>query len=118
MRIVSGLIFVLAIVAHPAAGNEAFIAQLTGKAVASEQAAVTASKTPASGMLALPLQPKAVGSLAQTAAAAPSVNSSTLVQSGMGNFAVVSQTGGGNTSSIMQRGTGNQAMVTQRPSAR
>lgn len=116
MRIVTGM-FLLAVAAHPAAGSEAFIAQLTGKVVASEQAAVTASRTAlASGMLALPLQPNAVRSPAPAAGVAGS-NTSTLVQSGTGNFAAVAQTGGGNTSSITQRGTGNQAMVMQRQGA-
>jgi Curlin associated repeat len=117
MRIVTGLIFCLTVAAHPASGSEAFIAQLTGKAVASEQAAVTASRTAlASGLLALPLQLNAIRSPAAAAGVAGS-NTSTLVQSGTGNFAAVAQTGGGNTSSITQRGTGNQAIVMQRQGA-
>jgi hypothetical protein len=113
MRIVTGSIFLLALAAHPVSASEAFIAQLTGRAVASERAAVTAKTALASTMLALPVQPNAIGSLAPAAGVAGS-NTSTVMQSGTGNFAVVSQAGGGNTSSVTQRGSGNQAVVTQR----
>ena len=113
MRIVTGSIFLLAMAAHPASASEAFIAQLTSKAVANERAAVTAKTALASTMLALPLQPNAIGSLAPAAGVAGS-NTSTVMQLGTGNIAAVSQTGGGNTSSVTQRGSGNQAEVTQR----
>jgi hypothetical protein len=109
MRIAIGTVICLSI-ACPAGASEAFIAQLTGKAVAAE---LSAKRTLSSAMLALPLQPKAVKGPAAPAANA-ATNVSVVMQSGASNVAAVSQTGGGNSSSLVQRGNGNQATVTQR----
>jgi hypothetical protein len=114
MRIATGSIVFLTMAAHPALSSEAFIAQLTSKAVATEQAAGTALKTALSvEMLALPLQPKAANSAGATAAVSVA-NTSTVAQFGTNNFAAVSQTGGGSASAIVQHGSGNQVMVMQR----
>ena len=114
MRIATAAVIFLAMAIGPASANEAFIAQLTNKVVFAEQAAASSAKTlQSSAMLALPLQPKAIG-LPAVPAADPATNASALVQVGTNNFAAVSQTGGGNASSIVQHGSGNQASVTQR----
>jgi hypothetical protein len=95
----------------PALASEAFIAQLTSKAATTEQSSTNSTKTMLSAaMLALPLQPKAIGSPVANAA----TNTSAVVQIGTNNIAAVSQTGSGNASSIVQHGNGNQATVTQR----
>ena len=61
----------LTVAACPASANEAFIAQLTSKATATEQSSADSMKTMLSAaMLALPLQPKAVNSPAANAATA------------------------------------------------
>ena len=113
MRIVMGSLIVLTMAAHPASGNEVFIAQVTGKTAAIEQTAIATVKTAISAArLALPLQPNAANPPAQVAAA--TANTSSVMQSGTNNFAAVSQTGGGNASSVIQHGSGNQAIVMQR----
>ncbi len=115
MRISTASIILLMTAAHPASANEAFIAQVTSKAMASEQAAIASAKSAlASALLALPVKPGAANSPVQTAAAVPGTNTSLVVQSGTTNFAAVSQTGSGNASSVMQHGSGNQAVVMQR----
>ena len=107
-------ITLLTVAACPVSANEAFIAQLTTKATATEQSAANSIKTMLSAaMLALPVQPKAVNSPAANATPA-AANTSSVIQVGTNNVAAVSQTGGGNASSIMQHGNGNQATVTQR----
>jgi len=94
----------------PASASEAFV-QLTSKAATTEQSSTNSTKTMLSAaMLALPLQPKAIGSPVANAA----TNTSAVVQIGTNNIAAVSQTGSGNASSIVQHGNGNQATVTQR----
>ena len=104
----------LTVAAGPASANEAFIAQLTNKAAATEPSSAGSAKTMLSAaMLALPVQPKAVNSPVANAASA-ATNTSSVIQVGANNVATVSQTGGGNASSIMQHGNGNQATVTQR----
>jgi Curlin associated repeat len=114
MRIATAAVIFLTIAACPASANEAFIAQLTNRVAFAEQAAASSVKTlQSSALLALPLQPKAIG-LPALPTANPATNASALVQVGTNNFAAVSQTGGGNASSIVQRGNGNQASVTQR----
>jgi hypothetical protein len=113
MRLVKASVIFLVTAIQPALSSEAFIAQVTSKAIATEQSAIAASKAVlASAMLALPLKPgtNGVSASATTAAA----NASSVTQSGTGNFAMVSQVGGGNASTIVQRGSGNQAVVTQR----
>src|SRR3984957_20741768 len=116
MRLVTGAVTYLTITwltvaAGPALASEAFIAQLTNKAAASEQSSTNSTKTMLSAaMLALPLQPKAIGSPVANGA----TNTSAVVQIGTNNIAAVSQTGSGNASSIVQHGNGNQATVTQR----
>ena len=115
MRVVTASIFLLMMVAQPAASSEAFITQVTKKAVATEQAAVASAKSVlASALLALPVKPGAAGLPDQTAAVVPGTNTSSILQSGTNNFAAVSQTGGGNASLIVQHGSGNQAVVMQR----
>ena len=95
----------------PASASEAFIVQLTSKAATTEQSSTNSTKTMLSAaMLALPLQPKAIGSPVANAA----TNTSSVTQIGANNVAAVSQTGSGNASSVVQHGNGNQAMVTQR----
>jgi hypothetical protein len=113
MRIVMGFATFMTMAAHPAFASEAFITQLSGKG-AVEQATAALSKT-AAAMLALPLQPSAINSSAQTAVAGS--NSSSVAQFGKGNLASVVQAGGGNLSSVVQHGSGNQAVVTQRQGA-
>ena len=104
----------LTVAAWQASANEAFIAQLTTRATATEQSSAHSMKTMLSAaMLALPVQPKAVNSPAANATPA-AANTSSVIQVGANNVAAVSQTGGGNASSIMQHGNGNQATVTQR----
>jgi Curlin associated repeat len=104
----------LTVAAGPASASEAFIAQLTNKAAATEQSSAGSAKTMLSAaMLALPVQPKMVN-LPVTNAATTAANTSSVIQVGTNNVAAVSQTGGGNASSIMQHGNGNQATVTQR----
>ena len=115
MRIVTGSAFLLMMAAQPASSSEAFIIQVTNKAVATEQAAAgSARSAPTSAMLALPVKPIGFGLPVQTAATVPGASTSAVTQIGANNVAAVSQTGGGNASSIMQHGSGNQAMVTQR----
>jgi hypothetical protein len=115
MRIVTASIVLLTLAADPASANEAFVTQVTNKAVATEQAAVASAKSAlASALLALPLKPGTAGQPVQTAAAVPGTNTSSVTQFGTNNFAVVSQTGSGNASSVMQHGSGNQAIVMQR----
>jgi hypothetical protein len=114
MRIVMGSLIVLTMAAHPALGDEAFIAQVTGKTAAIEQTALASVKTALSAArLAIPVQPSLISPPAQISAA-PGTNISSVTQSGTNNFAAVSQMGGGNASAIVQKGTGNQAIVTQR----
>jgi hypothetical protein len=114
MRIATAAVIFLTWAACPAGANEAFIAQLTNRAVSAEQAAAASAKTlQSSAMLALPLQPKAIG-LPAAPTVDPATNASALVQVGSNNFAAISQSGGGNASSVVQRGSGNQAVVTQR----
>ena len=114
MRVVIRSVMFLTMAVGPAGANEAFISQITGKAISTEQAAAGSAKAMQSqAMLALPLQPKAI-SLPAVPAADPATNASALVQVGTNNFAAVTQSGGGNASSIVQRGSGNQAIVTQR----
>jgi Curlin associated repeat len=116
MRLVTGAVTLLTITllttaACPALASEAFIAQLTNKAAASEQSSTNSAKTMLSAaILALPLQPKAIGLPVANAA----TNTSAVVQIGTNNIAAVSQTGSGNASSVVQHGNGNQATVTQR----
>jgi len=113
MRVVTALIVLLTTAAQPALGDEAFIAQVTGKTAAIEQTAIASVKTALSAAkLALPVSPSPVIPQSQVAAAA-TTNTSLITQIGTNNFAAVSQTGGGNTSAIMQHGSGNQAVVTQ-----
>lgn len=115
MRIVTGSVFLLMIAAEPASADEAFITQVTNRAIAAEQADIASAKSAyASAMLALPVKPGALNSFVQMPAAVPGTNISGVVQSGTNNFAAVTQTGSGNASSIVQRGSGNQAIVTQR----
>ena len=116
MRIVTGSVFLLMMVAaQPASSSEAFITEVTNKTVAAEQAAIASAKSAlASALLALPVKPGATGLSVQTAAAVPGINTSSVMQSGTNNFAAVSQTGSGNGSSIVQHGSGNQAVVMQR----
>jgi Curlin associated repeat len=115
MRIVTGSIFLLMMAAQPAPANEAFIIQVTNKAVATGQAAVVPAKAAlTSAMLAHPVKLGAFGLPVETVAAVPGINTSLLVQSGTNNFAAVSQAGGGNASTVFQHGNGNQAVVTQR----
>jgi Curlin associated repeat len=114
MRLVTGSVIFLTIAVCPASANEAFIAQLIGKAAVTEQSSANPAKTMLSAaMLALPLQPKAINSPAAAAATA-GTNISSVTQVGTNNFAAVSQTGGGNASSVVQHGSGNQAVMTQR----
>jgi hypothetical protein len=116
MRISTASVLLLTIAVQPASGSEAFIAQVTGKAVAAEQAAVTSAKTMLSAAtLALPVKLNAanVFNLPNPPAATPGTNTSLVMQSGTNNFAAVSQTGGGNASAVVQRGSGNQAIVMQ-----
>ena len=104
----------LTVAACPASANEAFIAQLTTKATATEPSSANSAKTMLSAaMLALPVQPKAINFPVANAVNA-ATNTSSVIQIGTNNIAAVSQTGGGNASSIVQRGSGNQATVTQR----
>jgi hypothetical protein len=108
-----GYLIVLTMAAHPASGNEVFIAQVTGKTAATEQTTIASVKTALSAArLALPLQPGATNPQAQVAAVA-TTNTSSVTQSGTNNLAAVSQTGGGNASSVAQHGNGNQAIVMQ-----
>ena len=107
-------ITLLTAAACPVSANEAFIAQLTTKATATESSAANSAKTMLSAaMLALPLQPKAVNFPVMNAANA-ATNTSSVIQIGTNNVATVSQIGGGNVSAVVQRGNGNQATVTQR----
>jgi Curlin associated repeat len=104
----------LTVTAGPVSASEAFIAQLTGKAVATEPSSAGSTKTMLSAaMLALPVQPKMVN-LPVTNAATAAANTSSIIQVGANNVAAVSQTGSGNASTVVQHGNGNQAMVTQR----
>ena len=104
----------LTVAAWQASANEAFIAQLTTRATATEQSSAHSMKTMLSAaMLALPVQPKAINFPVANAVNA-ATNTSSVIQIGTNNIAAVSQTGGGNASSIVQRGSGNQATVTQR----
>jgi|HubBroStandDraft_2_1064218.scaffolds.fasta_scaffold1460377_2 hypothetical protein len=104
----------LTVAACPVSANEAFIAQLTTKATATEPSSANSAKTMLSAaMLALPVQPKAINFPVANAVNA-ATNTSSVIQIGTNNIAAVSQTGGGNASSIVQRGSGNQATVTQR----
>ena len=115
MRIVAGSVFLLMIAARPASADEAFVTQVTNKAVAAEQTGIASAKSAyASAMLVLPVKPGALNSFVQPPAAVPGTNISGVVQSGTNNFVAVTQTGSGNASSIVQRGSGNQAIVTQR----
>jgi hypothetical protein len=115
MRIVAGSVVLLMMAAHPASGSEAFITQVTSKAVATEQAAIASAKSAlASALLALPVKPGIANASVQTAAAVPGTNTSSITQIGTNNFAAVSQTGSGNASSVVQHGSGNQAIVMQR----
>jgi hypothetical protein len=52
MRIVTGSIPFLAMAAHPASSSKVYIAQLTSKALSSEQAAVMASKLQSDAVIA------------------------------------------------------------------
>jgi hypothetical protein len=113
MRVATSAVIFLTLAVAPAGASEAFIAQLTNKAVVAEQAAHSAKTMQSAAMIAIPLQPKAVNSPAVTAENA-TTNTSMLVQIGTNNVAAVSQSGGGNASSVVQRGNGNQATVTQR----
>ena len=100
--------------AGPASASEAFIAQLTTKAAATEPSSANSAKTLLSAaLLALPLQPKAANSPAANATNA-ATNTALVTQIGANNVAAVSQTGGGNAAAVMQHGNGNQAVVTQR----
>jgi len=118
MRIVTGSLIFLIVAAHPAAGSEAFIAQLTDKGVlAGQLAGATSTTAQAAAMLALPLQPASLKSPAPTAAGTAS-NTSSVAQLGTGNLAAVVQIGSGNLSTVVQHGSGNQAVVTQRQSGR
>jgi hypothetical protein len=116
MRLVTGAVTYLTITwltvaSGPALASEAFIAQLTNKAATTEQSSTNSTKMMLSAaMLALPLQPKAIGSPVANAA----TNTSAVVQIGTNNIVAVSQTGSGNASSVVQHGNGNQATVTQR----
>ena len=114
MRIVTGSAFLLMMAAQPASSSEAFIIQVTNKAVAAEKAAVGSAKSAlTSAMLALPVKPGALGLPVQTAAAVPGANTSSVLQIGSNNVAAVSQTGSGNATAVIQHGSGNQTMVTQ-----
>jgi curlin associated repeat protein len=115
MRIVTGSVFLLMMAARPVAGSEAFVTQVTTKALATEQATATSTQSAlVSAMLALPVKPGAFNLSVQPPSAVPGTNTSAVVQSGTNNFAAVTQSGGGNASAIVQRGSGNQAIVTQR----
>ena len=114
MRIVTGSAFLLMIAAQPASSSEAFIIQVTNKAVAAEQAAVGSAKSAlTSAMLALPVKPGAPGLSVQTAVTVPGANTSSVLQIGSNNVAAVSQSGSGNANAIIQHGSGNQTAVTQ-----
>jgi hypothetical protein len=114
MRIAIRSVIFLTMAVGPAGASEAFITQLTGKAISAEQAVAGSAKALQSqAMLALPLQPKAI-SLPSVPAANPATNASLVMQVGTNNVAAVTQSGGGNASSIVQHGSGNQAIVTQR----
>ena len=111
MRIVTGVVILLTLAAQPAASSEVFVTQVANKVVATEQAAIASAK---SELLALPVKLNAAGLPLQTAAAAPGINTSVLLQTGTNNLAAVAQTGGGNASTLLQHGNGNQAVLTQR----
>jgi hypothetical protein len=114
MRISTASVILLMTAAHPALGSEAFITQVTSKAIASEQAAVASAKSAlASALLALPVKPGTANPSVQTVATVPGTNTSSVMQSGTNNFAAVSQNGSGNASSVAQHGSGNQAVVMQ-----
>jgi len=107
-------ITLLTVAACPVSANEAFIAQLTSNAAATEQSSANSAKTMRSAaMLALPLQPKTINSPVANAANA-ATNTSSMIQIGTNNVVAVSQTGAGNASTLMQHRSGNQAVVTQR----
>ena len=114
MRIAIRSVIFLTMAIGPAGASEAFISQLTGRAISAEQGAAGSVKAMQSqAMLALPLQLKAISPPA-VPAANPATNTSLVMQAGTNNFAAVTQSGGGNASSIVQHGSGNQATVTQR----
>src|ERR1700760_2334721 len=114
MRVAIRSVIFLTIAVGPAGASEVFIAQLTSKAVSAEHTAAGSVKAMQSqAMLALPLQPKAIG-LPAVPVAHPATNTSAIVQVGTNNVAAVTQSGGGNASAIVQHGNGNQASVTQR----
>jgi curlin associated repeat protein len=116
MRTATAVVILLIIAAQPACASEAFIAQVTGKAVAAEQAAAASAKTMSAALLALPVKLTAANAfnLPNPPAAMPGTNTALVSQTGTNNFAAVTQTGGGNASVIVQRGSGNQVIVTQR----
>jgi hypothetical protein len=112
MRILIASVTLLTMTACPASAGEAFIDQLTSKAIASEQDVVGLTKPVLSAAkLATPLQPKAISLAATTGA--PATNASLVTQVGTNNFAGVAQKGGANASSVVQQGSSNQAVVTQ-----
>jgi len=117
MRTATASVILLTIAAHPACASEAFIVQVTGRAVAAE-AAASAKTTVSAAMLALPVKLTAANAfnLPHPPAATSGTNTSLVSQTGTNNFnfAAVTPTGGGNASAIVQRGSGNQAIVTQR----
>jgi Curlin associated repeat len=115
MRAVTAVVILLTLAAQPALSSEAFVSQVTNKAIAAGQADIAPAKSAlTSAMLALPVKLNAAGLSISAPAAVPGTNTSSVVQVGANNLAAVSQTGSGNASVILQRGSGNQAIVTQR----
>jgi hypothetical protein len=119
MRTVTGAVTFLTLAflslnAQPASSSEVFVAQVTNKTMATEQAAIASAKSVVSSeLLALPVKLNAAGLPLQTAAGV-GANTSVLVQTGSNNLAAVAQSGGENASTLVQHGNGNQAVVTQR----
>lgn len=106
MRIAAGCMMFLIFAANAASASEAFVTQVAHEVAATEA-------TAASYLLAAPLPPSAVQSLASFAPATVS-NASFVIQTGANNLATVAQTGGSNLSAVVQHGSGNQTIVTQR----
>src|ERR1700721_3250078 len=87
-------ITLLTMAACPASANEAFIAQLTSKAAATEPSSANSTKTMQSAaMLALPVQPKAINSSVSNAANA-ATNTSWVIKIGTKTIGGVSRPGG------------------------
>src|SRR3569833_2712058 len=99
--------------ATPSSASEAFVSQIGAARPLAAMVQSTMRDAASAARVASPIRLSAVTAAASTTPA-QKTNDSLVAQSGTYILATLTQVGGNNTSTIMQNGTGNQAIVSQR----